>query len=173
MEETVKIHIFSFGPVNRSTAQRPFWAAALLRRTSVLPQAKPRRRANSPHSRWRLCRPTDVAYPLRVLAPSILNQRVEAASGGRNPKQKATAFAVAFCFGTPEGTRIVPHEVCPDICCIKWVWLILEFISLKNIIDHYVLKGVKQFRRGKGHNKGQKSCDLSCDEQLALCSEIL
>ena len=100
-------------------------------------------------------------------------RRVEAASGGRNPKQKATAFAVAFCFGTPEGTRIVPHEVCPDICCIKWVWLILEFISLKNIIDHYVLKGVKQFRRGKGHNKGQKSCDLSCDEQLALCSEIL
>ena len=28
-------------------AQRPFWAAPLLRRSSVLPKAKPRRRANS------------------------------------------------------------------------------------------------------------------------------
>ena len=45
--------------------------AALLRRTSVLPQAKPRRRGNSLHSRWRRCRPTDVAYPLRVFAPSM------------------------------------------------------------------------------------------------------
>ena len=33
--------------------------------------AKPCRRGNSLHSRWRLCRPTDVAYPLRVLPPRM------------------------------------------------------------------------------------------------------
>ncbi len=33
----------------------------------ALRAAKPCRRRNLLHSRWRLCRPTDVAYPLRVL----------------------------------------------------------------------------------------------------------
>ena len=51
----------------------PQSGAAHLRRTSVLPQAKPWRRRNSLHSRRRLCRLTDVAYPLRVLRPSISN----------------------------------------------------------------------------------------------------
>ena len=31
----------------RKTTQRPFWPAARVRRTSVLPQAKPRRRGGS------------------------------------------------------------------------------------------------------------------------------
>ena len=44
----------------------------LIRRGGVLPQAKHRRKWNSLHSRWRLCRLTDAASPLRVLRPSIL-----------------------------------------------------------------------------------------------------
>ena len=48
---TVKIDILSFGTANRKTAQRPFWAAALLRRTGVFPKAKPWRRGNKVNCR--------------------------------------------------------------------------------------------------------------------------
>ena len=47
MEGKVKIDIFSFEPVTINATQPAFWPAALLRRASVLPQAKPRRRRNS------------------------------------------------------------------------------------------------------------------------------
>ena len=84
LERTVKLNILKRESIKRTCRNRAtqpaFWPAALLRRTSVLPQAKPRYRRNS--------------FP-----SSILNQRVEAAFGGWNPKQNATAFAVAFCFG--------------------------------------------------------------------------
>ena len=55
----------------RTLVGAPHGGAARLRRTSVSSQAKPWRRRNSLHSRRRLCRLTDVAYPLRVLPPSI------------------------------------------------------------------------------------------------------
>ena len=50
---------------------------------------KPWRRADSLHSRWRLCRPTDVACPLRVLLP----EHVKAKGGGRlrRPESKPPA----------------------------------------------------------------------------------
>ena len=77
----------------RRTTQPAFWPAALLRRASVLPQAKPRRRRNSPHSRWRLCRLTDVAYPLRVLPPSIEIPKGGAGQRSAKPKKKDTLKA--------------------------------------------------------------------------------
>ena len=43
MEGTVKIDILKFPKGYRKTTQLAFWPAALLCRTSVLPQAKPRR----------------------------------------------------------------------------------------------------------------------------------
>ena len=49
--------------------------ARRMARTSVLPLAKPWRRRNALHSRRRLCRLTDAAYPLRVLPPSISIKR--------------------------------------------------------------------------------------------------
>ena len=45
-KKTVKIDSFN-GWDSRRTGKPAFWPAALLRRTSVLPQAKPRRRGNS------------------------------------------------------------------------------------------------------------------------------
>ena len=77
----------------RRTTQPAFWPAAPMRRTSVLPQAKPRRRRNSPHSRWRLCRLTDVAYPLRVLPPSIEIPKGGADQRSAKPKKKDTLKA--------------------------------------------------------------------------------
>ena len=52
----------------------PRRGARRMARTSVLPLAKPWRR-NALHSRRRLCRLTDAAYPLRVLPPSISIKR--------------------------------------------------------------------------------------------------
>ena len=71
----------------RST-QSAFWPAAHLRRTSVLPQAKPWRRGNS-------------------LAPSIFNhRRVEPPFGRRNPKKKDICFQqMSFFFGAADGSR--------------------------------------------------------------------
>ena len=71
----------------RST-QSAFCPAVHLRRTSVLPQAKPWRRGNS-------------------LAPSIFNhRRVEPSSGRRNPKKKDICFQqMSFFFGAGEGNR--------------------------------------------------------------------
>ena len=93
LEGEVKIDIFSFEPVTINATQPAFWPAALLRRASVLPQAKPRRRRNSPHSRWRLCRLTDVAYPLRVLPPSIEIPKGGADQRSAKPKKKDTLKA--------------------------------------------------------------------------------
>ena len=59
-------------------AQRPFWAAPLLRRSSVLPKAKPRRRANS-------LRPSNLKNP-------------------RYPKKKHL-LCRCFFFGAGEGNR--------------------------------------------------------------------
>ena len=53
----------------------PRRGARRMARTSVLPLAKPWRRRNALHSRRRLCRLTDAAYPLRVLPPSISIKR--------------------------------------------------------------------------------------------------
>ena len=52
--------------------QPAFWPAAQVRRKfGAAKGGRESRRANSPRSRWRLRRPTDAAYPLRVLRPSI------------------------------------------------------------------------------------------------------
>ena len=59
-------------------AQRPFWAAPLLRRSSVLPKAKPRRRANS-------LRPSNLKNP-------------------RYPKKKHL-LCRCFFFGIPRQSR--------------------------------------------------------------------
>ena len=47
VEGTVKMDILDEQNRCRKTTQRPFWPAARVRRTSVLPQAKPRRRGGS------------------------------------------------------------------------------------------------------------------------------
>ena len=46
--------------------------------TSIFAQQKSRRRADPLRSRWRLCRPTDAAYPLRVFRPELIPIRAPA-----------------------------------------------------------------------------------------------
>ena len=76
-EGTVKMDIWGEQNRCRKTTRRPFWAAARVRRTSVLPQAKPRRRGGS-------------------AAPSI-----EIPKGGAGPRpaestKKDTTYVVSF-----------------------------------------------------------------------------
>ena len=74
LEGEVKIDIFSFEPVTINATQPAFWPAALLRRASVLPQAKPRRRRNS-------------------LPPSIEISKGGAGQRSAKPKKKDTLKA--------------------------------------------------------------------------------
>ena len=88
-KDMTKGHVFLFGKSLQSRyfkfsigfphlAQRPFWAAPLLRRSSVLPKAKPRRRANS-------LRPSNLKNP-------------------RYPKKKHL-LCRCFFFGIPQQSR--------------------------------------------------------------------
>ncbi len=80
--------IFSSSHDSQQTHLPAIRPAARLRRTSVLPQAKPWRRGNS-------------------LAPSIFNhRRVEPPSGRRNPKKKDICFQqMSFFFGPSDWIR--------------------------------------------------------------------
>ena len=83
----------------------PHGGAVRLRRTSVLPQAKPWRRRNSLHSRWQLCCPADVAYSLWVLPPSIQMPKGGAALRAAEPKKGDMTCGHVSFFGGGEGSR--------------------------------------------------------------------
>ena len=87
LEGEVKIDVFSFEPVTINTTQPAFWPAALLRRASVLPQAKPRRRRNS-------------------LPPSIEIPKGGAGQRSAKPKKKDTLLAcLSFWCRWPDSNR--------------------------------------------------------------------
>ena len=101
----VKIDILKFRNDCRHPEQPAFRPAAHLRRTRVSPGAKPRRRGNPLRSRWRLCRLTDAAYPLRVLAPRILISEGWSRPLGGGTQKERTSYRKSFLFGGAGGIR--------------------------------------------------------------------
>ena len=119
LEGTVKIAIFNFGPVNRSTTQRPFWAAPRIRRKfGAAGGGGELRRANS-------------------FRPSIEMPKGGADQRPAEPKTKGTTFVVPFVLAPRTGVEPAAYRL-----GVRWQVFYVVFCAKYDIRQSLEFQGI-------------------------------